>query len=405
MITSPIKKILIVGGGPAGLMTAICLAEKKLDITLIDKGSWPADKICGEGIMPKGIKMLKKSGAFAKINPESCRAFNGITYINNNGDRADGNFLSGRGYVVRRTALSKALYQRALEFSNIKLIPKTEISDIKEFEEYSEAIVKDLQEYSLGKFDLIIGCDGLKSKVRKLSNLDAAPPAKRNRVGSSVHYQTEPWNDKVEVMWQDGIEAYIAPVSGNCVNFIFGWNRDVIKFNKTETIEEQLFNYFPDLKKRINGKKALSEFRAIGSLATVSAAPIKGRTVLIGDAGCFLDPTTGEGISKAFEEAGILADTIHSLHTKAGIKLFQKKIKKNMQRYFMLTRGAMMLMKNSFFRKFIIKVFARFVLLFEFCLEMNIGNSLFDIVRLKYRGSKFPIDFFHLREFHTIYRS
>jgi menaquinone-9 beta-reductase len=42
--------ILIIGAGPAGSTAALALAESKLKVAILEKGTFPRDKICGDAI-------------------------------------------------------------------------------------------------------------------------------------------------------------------------------------------------------------------------------------------------------------------------------------------------------------------------------------------------------------------
>jgi len=51
---------LIIGGGVAGLSAAIRLAEEGADVTLLEGGAYPIQKICGEFLSPEALPILKK---------------------------------------------------------------------------------------------------------------------------------------------------------------------------------------------------------------------------------------------------------------------------------------------------------------------------------------------------------
>ncbi len=54
--------VFVVGGGPAGLATAMALRAAGLDVMVADCARPPIDKACGEGIMPDGLASLEKVG-------------------------------------------------------------------------------------------------------------------------------------------------------------------------------------------------------------------------------------------------------------------------------------------------------------------------------------------------------
>src|SRR5258708_15893290 len=54
--------VLIVGGGPAGLASAIAAARQGLHVEVIDAMKPPIDKACGEGLMPDALEALAAIG-------------------------------------------------------------------------------------------------------------------------------------------------------------------------------------------------------------------------------------------------------------------------------------------------------------------------------------------------------
>ena len=50
--------VIVVGAGPAGASTAFHLANAGADVLLLEKASFPRDKICGDGLTPRAVKQL-----------------------------------------------------------------------------------------------------------------------------------------------------------------------------------------------------------------------------------------------------------------------------------------------------------------------------------------------------------
>ena len=99
--------LLVAGGGPGGLATAIYAAQAGLEAVVVERRRGPIDKACGEGLMPHTVKHLEKLGVTLHG-----KAFRGITYLDSTHSvRAD--FRSGQGLGMRRTALSDALHGAA----------------------------------------------------------------------------------------------------------------------------------------------------------------------------------------------------------------------------------------------------------------------------------------------------
>ena len=54
--------VIVVGAGPAGASTAYHLANAGLDVLLLEKASFPRDKICGDGLTPRAVRQLVSMG-------------------------------------------------------------------------------------------------------------------------------------------------------------------------------------------------------------------------------------------------------------------------------------------------------------------------------------------------------
>ncbi|MDZ4268974.1 MAG: FAD-dependent oxidoreductase, partial [Mycobacterium sp.] len=55
--------LVVAGGGPAGLATAIHAARAGLDVVVVEQRTGPIDKACGEGLMPHAVRQLDVLGA------------------------------------------------------------------------------------------------------------------------------------------------------------------------------------------------------------------------------------------------------------------------------------------------------------------------------------------------------
>ncbi|RKN39196.1 geranylgeranyl reductase family protein [Streptomyces hoynatensis] len=54
--------VIVVGAGPAGSTTAFHLAQAGLDVLLLEKTSFPREKVCGDGLTPRAVKQLVAMG-------------------------------------------------------------------------------------------------------------------------------------------------------------------------------------------------------------------------------------------------------------------------------------------------------------------------------------------------------
>ncbi len=54
--------VVVVGAGPAGASTARFLADAGHDVVVIDKATFPRDKVCGDALTPRAVRALQRLG-------------------------------------------------------------------------------------------------------------------------------------------------------------------------------------------------------------------------------------------------------------------------------------------------------------------------------------------------------
>jgi menaquinone-9 beta-reductase len=54
--------VLVVGAGPAGSAAAYHLSRAGADVLLVDKATFPREKVCGDGLTPRGVRAIQRMG-------------------------------------------------------------------------------------------------------------------------------------------------------------------------------------------------------------------------------------------------------------------------------------------------------------------------------------------------------
>ncbi|MFN8370297.1 MAG: FAD-dependent monooxygenase [Bacteriovoracaceae bacterium] len=375
------NKILIVGGGPSGLMLSIVLAESSpnLEITVIDKKEWPVDKVCGQGIMPGGIKLLKKYGIIDFIPKELQIPFLGVQYINQDGITAKASFNKGiHGIGIERIVLSNALLKKAQTYPNIKLQDQTKLVMLKPGDSFTPIIEKNGAQTTLDNINIIFGADGTNSQTKKFAQLESDKNVPLVRMGARIHYAITPWTNFVQVYWNNDIEVYVTPVSNSKVELAFLWNKNSPTFKNRSLVLEDLLIFFPKLQRELETGTPLEKLKLKGPLYSSSKSFINKNVILLGDAYYFYDAITAEGISLSLKQAILWGDYLKKFNfdykkIEASTKEIRQTIVKSIIRpYNQLTHLTLLLNRFPLLRKIVIKIFQKFPKLFSALLNQKI---------------------------------
>lgn len=297
--------LLIVGGGPGGLATALHARRQGLSVLLAEPREGPIDKACGEGLMPGGLAELTSLG----VDPAGM-PFRGIAYASEH-RRAEALFRTGPGRGVRRTTLHAALEARAKAVDTEWI--RTKVSTVEQ----------DAHGVSAAgvRTRWLVGADGLHSAVRRAVRIAATRGTPR-RHGLRWHYRVPAWSEFVEVHWSRWGEAYVTPVEPDLVGVA------ILSRQRPE------LDWFPWLAAHLDGADRTAA-RGCGPLRQVVSRRVAGRVLLVGDAAGYEDALTGEGISLAVKQAaaavGALADDTPQAYERAWHKVTRD--------YRLLTRG------------------------------------------------------------------
>lgn len=278
--------VIVVGGGPVGLASAIEARLAGLTVTIIEPRDGVIDKACGEGLMPGAVPLLARLGVAPAGMP-----LRGVSY-NTPTRRVDHLFRTGVGRGVRRTVLHSALSARAAELGVERVTARV------------EALEQDADGVVAGgiRGSWLFGADGLHSTVRRLAGLEWEAPRARRRYGITRHFAVEPWSDLIEIHWARRAEVYVTPLAPDLVG--------VSLLGPPRTDFDETIAGIPALASRLRGLSSSTGLKGAGPFRQRASAPSRGRVLLVGDASGYVDAITGEGLRLGFDQARLAVSRV-----------------------------------------------------------------------------------------------
>jgi len=106
--------VLIVGAGPAGAIAALVLARAGARVRLVDRASFPRDKLCGDTVNPGALARLERLGVAGDVVARGLRV-DGMVVTGEGGVAVDGRYPAGvYGRAIVRRELDWLLVEAAI---------------------------------------------------------------------------------------------------------------------------------------------------------------------------------------------------------------------------------------------------------------------------------------------------
>jgi geranylgeranyl reductase family protein len=371
--------VIVVGAGPAGSAAAYHLATAGLDVLMLEKTSFPREKVCGDGLTPRAVKALTTMGISTDEGDGWLRN-KGLRIIGGGGRIElawpDLSAYPGFGTIRSRTDFDQLLARHA-EKAGVRLLENVTVTGPTLDERTGRvtgvtARVKnhDPAEKRFGA-RLVIAADGNSSRLSVSMGLHKRDDRPLG-VAVRTYYTSPRHNDEYLEAWLDLWDGKdLLPGYG----WIFGMG------DGTSNVGLGLLNTsdsFGHIDYRVLLRRWLSAMPAEWGFSEENRTePVRGaalpmgfnRTphytrglVLVGDAGGMVNPFNGEGIAYAMESGEIAARTIVQAlgrPTEAGtervLQGYPVALKQNYGGYYTLGRTFVKMIGNPALMKFATK--------------------------------------------------
>lgn len=278
---------VVIGAGPAGSSLAYQLKMKKLSVLLIDKASFPRDKLCG-GLCPD-----KTAKIYEKIYQRPFDCFDTkcekLRIVNNLKTVAEAHPTLPL-YLVARRDFDAHLLELYVNTGG-EAMTGTKVSKFDR-----ETSVLTLSDGEKIGYKVLAGADGANSSVRKLID----PKYRPNGFCVEGYGKKDPEN--------------AVTVTFGFLKKGYGWvfpqkERTVVGYGSFTDPPSELVDKFEEFSSG-TGFPASDKKGAYLPVGKIVTNPCAGNILLVGDAAGFVNPITGEGIYFAFLSASLAAEAI-----------------------------------------------------------------------------------------------
>ncbi|KAK4234010.1 hypothetical protein C8A03DRAFT_47562 [Achaetomium macrosporum] len=342
----PPLRVLISGAGIAGPALALHLsrlpAPLKCTTTVVERH--PTLRSSGQQIdlRGQGIDAMRAAGIEAAVRARVVDE-PGLAFIDRRGGKTQAYFAankSGKGaqsfsaeWEIMRGDMCEILYEATVGLEGVKYVFGTSVEEFTQGTGGKGPVRVRFSDGSEGEFDLLVGCDGLGSKIRRRMFSDGRPDGLRP-IGMLAAFYTVPHREG------DPAYATIMPLPGrrhvitrrdrpDCLRVYLGVHGEspygpelskVLKSGGTlaEKKDAWVKAFGPDAHNTYQLQRFLDGLNSpeADDFYTVEYAQVRldnwseGRVVLVGDAGYCPAPITGFGTSLALAGAYVLAGEI-----------------------------------------------------------------------------------------------
>jgi geranylgeranyl reductase family protein len=322
----PSADVVVVGAGPAGSSAAYWLARGGLDVVVLEKADFPREKVCGDGLTPRGVKALDDMGVDTSpsagwVRHKGLRVTGGGQVIEVDWPQLD--HWPDHSLVLRRSELDARLAAHA-QAAGARVVTGVTVTDPLLDEAGRVAGVQTLsgpdKEPGSWRAPLVVSAEGLSGRLAKSVGL----VRREDRpLGVAVRrYVRTPKSDDdyLDISFDLSAEG---PTTASMPGYgwIFGMGDGTanVGFGLLDTrrgdggdhreVLRRWLDTFP-AEDQLDEDHAITPLRGAGLPMALHRRPAYSRGLLLaGDSAGTVNPFNGEGISYAMETGRMAAET------------------------------------------------------------------------------------------------
>jgi geranylgeranyl reductase family protein len=319
--------VIVVGAGPGGSSTAIHLVKAGLDVLLLEKTTFPREKVCGDGLTPRAIKELVSLG----VRPST------VDWKRNKGLRIhvgrahyqmqwpELSDFPNFGMTVRRSVFDEFLAQRAMD-AGVRLLTGTNVAaPIIHRGRITGVTTKDGRQFTA---PLVVAADGNSARLGVAMGrhrIENRPLGLAIRTYFTSPRANDEFIDSWLELWDDSPVPHLLPGyawsfpldDGTC-NVGLGLP-DAKRFGHVD-LRDSMKRWLGGLDQHwgFNETTQVGPIQGAALPMGFNRKPIYAKgLLLVGDAAGAINPFNGEGISYAMESGRFAAEQIIQAHGRS----------------------------------------------------------------------------------------
>jgi flavin-dependent dehydrogenase len=298
-----LKRVVIIGGGLAGLITAIRLARCNIACLVIEKKNYPFHRVCGEYISNETLGFLQQEGLYPeRFNPPIINQFQ----LSSTRGKSITLPLEMGGFGISRYTFDHFLYGQAT-LAGVEFLLNTEVESVSFLDDEFEIKTSDRSLTS----GLVLGAFGKRSKLD--ARLGRRFFRKRSPfVGVKYHIRTEHPVNLIALHNFQGGYCGISCVEDGKTNLCYLTHRNNMKEHRSiREMEEGILFKNPHLKQIFENSEFLFKNpETINEISFETKEPVWNHILMTGDAAGMITPLCGNGMAMAIHAAKLLSELV-----------------------------------------------------------------------------------------------
>ena len=295
--------IIIIGGGLAGLTSAIHLSKYGLKVILIEKNEFPKHKVCGEYISNEVLPYLESLGLkTSDLKPSN---INNLEFSNVKGTIISSKLPLG-GFGLSRYVLDNYLFEKAKEYGC--QIIQDSVIDIRFIQ--NKFYISTSNNLKL-KSKIAIGAFGKRANMDQKLNRNFIQK-KSPWLAVKAHYSGIFSADLVGLHNFEGGYCGVSKVENDTINICYLVDYETFKKHKNiEEFQSEVIYKNPNLKAIFESCTLLFEKPlTISQICFEKKSAVENHILMIGDTAGLIHPLCGNGMAMAIHSAKIASELI-----------------------------------------------------------------------------------------------